>query len=72
MNQFNTNFVIAGALAGPDSIMIFFLEQLTFDMFNVWGQHRSFFNHEWMFLIKSWSFWDRKCLIPQETWTLNL
>ena len=50
----------------------FFKVKLTFEMLAVHGQQHSFSTHERVFLWKSQSFWDRKCLDLRGTWTPNL
>ena len=39
-----------------------FKVKLTFELLIVHGQQHSFSTHQWMFLWKCQSFWDRKCL----------
>ena len=45
--------------------------KLTLDMLTVRGQQHSVSTHEWMFLWKCQSFWDRKCLEIWGTRTPN-
>ena len=52
--------------------LLIFEVKLTFEMVTVGGQQHSFWTHEWMFLWKCQSFWDRKCLKLRETQTPNL
>ena len=56
---------------GSGSIDIFEVN-LTFDMLTVRRQQHSFLTHEWVFLWKCQSFWDRKYLDLRGTRTPNL